>query len=302
MARTTITEFQPKEWLREALGEEHSPLKVSDFESREALNEIRRDVSGETNPRKRAELVRAYRAETIDDSDFVRLVGKRQSKVFRELFGQPDSILLYEGGGALDRPSPIREDLLNFLAGIDHVYRARDLAEKVPDADVDVALAQIGQALAQLDKAMQRLPKTPSHKDTASRFRSMMEQASARLRQPVVAEAADKLATMKFRPFTHATLADTGVSQKDFKALRKAAEAAIKRGSAKAVDDITMLWQATKAGMGYNVRNFDYEKGFRQLKYSGDPAGPSFQKDVKQFEAYLDQLSSFRPGDQRPAR
>ena len=54
--------------------------------------------------------------------------------------------------------------------------------------------------------------------------------------------------------------------------------------------------------MGHSANGWDYKKGFKRLEYSGDPAGPSFQEDVAEFETYLKKLGSFKPGNQRPAR
>ena len=304
--------FDTSNWLRNALGEEeHSPLAADPFEVNQALNGIRRDVSRETDPIRRKQLIDEYKAQTSGNSSFVHLVGENQARAFEELLGGPGTALLYPEGSTLERPSAIREEILDILSGVRSEsyssHTAKVLAEKVPSNEKTRVLDQLDEACAFFDVAMARLPKTTGNREyrgtynpsTAERMRSILELTAGRLRQAEAAKAIDELFTVKNSRFTHATLADTGVSRQDFKTLETTVKRALRADPAHAAGDISALWAAAVKTAGTQINLHDSSKGFARIAYN-DPPG-DFAKDVEALEVLLSRHGSFRAHDQRPA-
>ena len=184
---------------------------------------------------------------------------------------------------ALTRASPIRQGLIDVLKGetddMHSTYAAAELAGKVGSRDKKIALEQVSAALARLASA----PPAPA----ASHRRSVLSLMAARIRQPDAAKAIDTFAELKSRPFTYATLADTGVSQREFDALLGVVRGAVSSGNSSASEDIGGLWSAMSWIVGQSINFHDPKSGFARIKYSGDPLGPSFQQDVAALHALL---------------
>lgn len=307
------TVFQPNVWLREALGEaEHSPLKVDAFELAQGLREIRQDVSQQKTTEAREARVAELRAATVDDAEFVRLVGAKQAKELGKLLGSPGQALVYGAGGALEKPSSIRAELVDILAGeySDRfpVFRARELANSVSLGELHTAVAQVEEALSQLDQAFGRLPpRTPLrlvngtyYEGDARDARTTLELTVARLRQPTVARQIDDFFAMPaLRPFTSATLADIGVDRQAFRALASAIKDAVRSAAPGTSEDVRRLWAEAKAQVGYDICWSDRAVGFARIGYKNG-RGLTFAEDVEKLERYLARHVSFKAGSGRP--
>jgi hypothetical protein len=184
------------------------------------------------------------------------------------------------------------------------------LAAKVPPGEKALVLKQLEQTLAELKPALQRLPPVTEYRNaegTNSKellpfSKAILELTAARLRQPELASLMDDFGTIKNRRFTYATLADTGVSQREFLALESAAAESMDKNPVGTANDLLKLWRDLKDAMGRPVKPFDPDKGFAAIEYSGDPAGPSFAADVARFEKTLQDKASFKILGGQPIR
>jgi hypothetical protein len=316
--------FDVSSFLQKAVGKGMNPRQqmanvgdtskrsVDEFEFRQAAREIRLEISKETNPSRRAALIEGFKA-TVSADAFAKDAGPYAAK-FKELFAEPENALLHTPGKELDQKSALRDDLLNILAGKPgDLYAgatAKDWAAKVTPDEKNLVLKQLEQTLAELKPALQRLPKATAFReaegtDSKQLFpfsKAILELTAARLRQPDIASLMDDFGTVKNRRFTHATLADTGVSQRDFLALESAAVEAMSKNPVGTGNDLLTLWKDLKESMGREVKPFDANKGFAAIEYSGDPAGPSFSADVARFEKTLQEKSSFKILGGQPIR
>ncbi len=281
--------FSSAKWLSWALSKNSQGSKeegipnVDDFELKAALRDIRHEASLITDPKQRDAYVKKIRTETLGDPNFTRMAGQEARAAFSQLLGQTDGPLLYRSGGALERPSAIREDLLSMLVGIKsdhlHYYVAKELAAKVPSNERTLAIAQLREAREQLDETLVELPPSTGNREgygtyrskMEERFRNIIDQTIARLQCSTFAAQLDVFADPVLR---HPTGFNPAVSQRAFQEILESAK------KASAVPETRTLWIDVKNTMGNRLDWGEPQKAFQKIVYSGDPVGPSFLEDV----------------------
>lgn len=293
-----------REWLRGALEDKHSPLRVDDFELKSFERDVREELSRITDPAARETALTRLQRATLGDEGFMRLVGAQGEKI-EALLGGAVPPLLYRPGSALDKPSPIRADLLAILAhkSPDHTHyvfhRAETLVAAARQGDTTLAKAQLEHALRDLDLGLRQLPPRTELRNSEGTIdagslheaRATLQTALAALRQPALYKAME------------AFLAPGGSAREgelssrfrydEVKDLLGTATAAVSKADPHAAGDVRALWGSFKERLEAGLR-VD-RTSLSRLAYANGQRGQDLQADIAAFEKKLADRPRLRP-------
>lgn len=293
-----------REWLRGALEDKHSPLRVDDFELKSFERDVREELSRITDPAAREAALTRLRGATLGDEAFMRLVGE-QGKKIEALLGGATPPLLYRPGSALDKPSPIRAELLAILAHKSEddthyvFHRAETLVGSARRGDAKLAKAQLEHALRDLDLGLRQLPPRTALRNSEGTIdagalheaRATLQTALAALRQPALYKAMEA-----FLPpggsERHGELSSR-FRYDEVKDLLGKATAALNKADPHAAGDVRALWGSFKdrVAAGLQVDRTSWSR----LAYANGQRGQDLQADIAAFEKKLADRPRLRP-------